>query len=143
MRRTLTLFLFAALFTIRLPAGWSEGQIHRIYYESGAIKGEFPMKKGRLNGTTRWYYESGAVGALMDYRENRLHGTTRIFYENGNTKKIVQWRDNTADGTSRYFSPDGQLIALERHSKGDLQVRWVFDGQGEALFCEEPGGENR
>lgn len=112
-------------------------EVHKTYYESGAVKGKFPVKNGKLEGTAQWFYESGALGALMQYRENKLNGVSKLFYESGGIKKITRLVDNKPVGMTSLFSSKGVLVGVERHQEGATVNRWFFDEQGRPVFCEE------
>jgi len=109
----------------------------QTYYESGALKGEFPVKNGHLDGAAKWYYQSGALGAVMSYRANRLEGISKTFYENGKVKKIVKMQGNKPVGFSRLYSETGRLSAAEIHQQGRMVGLWVYDANGWVNLCEE------
>lgn len=139
MKRKLCLgFLSAAIF-ILIPhmASAEKAESFQTYYESGALKGEFPVKNGHLDGAAKWYYQSGALGAVMSYRANRLEGISKTFYENGKVKKIVKMQDNKPIGVSRLYSETGSLSAAEIHQQGRMVGLWVYDANGWVNRCEE------
>lgn len=88
-------------------------QLRKVYYGDGALKGEFQVEAGRLEGQTKWYHKNGAVGALLNYRENRLHGPVKLYHDNGNIKKMAYYND------------------------GRLMTRWVFSENGQMNQCDE------
>jgi antitoxin component YwqK of YwqJK toxin-antitoxin module len=109
----------------------------RVYYQSGALKGEFPYIRGRLEGTVRWYYESGALGALLNYKQNRLDGVTQTFYESGRLHKMIRLQNNQPVGFTKYFAEDGHLSEVYTHRNGMPAVRWSYDNTGIILGCED------
>jgi hypothetical protein len=144
MRSILTLaaaFLMIGVSPLAFEAAASPGGAQprdaRMYYASGALKGEFPYRNGQLEGTVKWYYESGALGALMDYRKNRLHGYTWTFYESGRLKKVVRLDNNRPVGFAKFFAEDGRLVEVQHHTGGNPVSRWVHGGDGRVAVCEE------
>lgn len=139
MRRSLYGSLFSILLTFGFPCAASaeKAETFQTYYDSGALKGEFPVKNGYLEGPARWYYQSGALGAVMSYRGNRLEGVSKTFYENGNVKKIVTMHGNKPVGVSRVYSETGRLSAAEIHQQGRRVGLWVYDTDGLANRCDE------
>jgi antitoxin component YwqK of YwqJK toxin-antitoxin module len=113
----------------------------KLYYESGALKGEFPYLNGQLEGTVKWYYESGALGALMNYRKNRLQGFSWTFYETGSPRRIVHLENNKPVGPAKFFSEDGHLIEVQNHIEGKPANRWKYGPDGCVDVCEEIGPE--
>jgi len=109
----------------------------RTYYPSGALKAEFPLKDGRLEGETTWYYESGAIGAILSYKNNRLHGVTRTFYEDGTLKKEIQHENNRPVGKAKHFHRSGVLSFEDVYQSGKLTLRWHFNENGVMESCQE------
>lgn len=124
-------------FSIQSPASAEKAETFQTYYESGALKGEFPVKNGHLDGAAKWYYQSGALGAVMSYRANRLEGISKTFYENGKVKKIVKMQGNKPVGVSRLYSETGRLSAAEIHQQGRMVGLWIYDANGWVNLCEE------
>lgn len=127
----------AILLLIPAPAFAEKAESFQTYYESGALKGEFPVKNGHLDGAAKWYYQSGALGAVMSYRANRLEGVSKTFYENGKVKKIVKMQGNKPVGVSRLYSETGRLSAAEIHQQGRMVGLWIYDANGWVNLCEE------
>ena len=136
--RFLALFLLAAAMPVPAVSA-AAARDAKLYYESGALKGEFPYHDGKLDGTVKWYYESGALGALMDYRKNRLHGFTWTFYENGRLRKVVRLEDNRPVGHAKYFAENGALTEIQHHAGGKAVSRWIHGADGRVASCEEIG----
>ncbi len=133
----LGLLLIALVFSIPGTASAEKAESFQTYYESGALKGDFPVKNGHLDGAAKWYYQSGALGAVMSYRANRLEGISKTFYENGKVKKIVKMQGNKPVGVSRLFSETGRLSAAEIHQQGRMVGLWIYDANGWVNLCEE------
>lgn len=134
----ISLVLFLILMAGASPAFAEQRQPGeaRVYYSSGALKGEFPYFQGRLEGTVRWYYESGALGALLNYKQNRLDGVVRTFYESGRLNKVIRLKDNQPVGFAKYFAEDGHVTDIYVHRNGIAAVRWSYDEAGKILWCE-------
>lgn len=124
---------------IALSAFRMKGQADQMksYYPSGALKAEFPMKDGRLEGQTKWYYESGAVGAILNYRNNRLQGLSRSYYESGRLRKEILHENNLPVGKARHYYEDGTLMNEDLYRDGRLLLRWNYDRSGRIVVCED------
>ncbi len=127
----------AILFSIPGTASAEKAESFQTYYESGALKGEFPVKNGHLDGAAKWYYQSGALGAVMSYRANRLEGVSKTFYESGKVKKVIKMQGNKPVGVSRLYSETGHLSAAEIHRQGRMVGLWIYDANGRVNVCEE------
>lgn len=124
-----------------LPSAHAAGEraeTFQTYYENGALKGEFPVKNGHLDGPARWYYQSGALGAVMSYKASRLEGVSKTFYESGRVRKVVNMKSNRPIGVSRIYSESGRLSAAELHRQGRMVGLWYYDTEGKIDRCEDP-----
>lgn len=92
----------------------------RIYYESGALKGESHYQKGLLNGFSQFYAESGALLSRANYVEGKLEGELLQYFPSGSRYSEQKFLNGQAEGFQRYYYANGQLKTELEYAKGQL-----------------------
>jgi antitoxin component YwqK of YwqJK toxin-antitoxin module len=85
----------------------NQSDIIKDYYDSGALKSESTFRGGKRDGVTMAYYEDSKIKIEANFKEGKPHGRFREYYDNGN------------------------LMAEEIYSNGELMVQKHYDRDGE------------
>ena len=62
----------------------SDQTINRMWYESGQLQSEVPLKNGRMDGKAVFWYENGEVKAENHFSDDEMDGTFTEWDEEGN-----------------------------------------------------------
>jgi len=68
------------------------------YTEDGNLKSESEIKKGKLNGLSKYYYSDGKLEKIEHWRNNRLDGESIEYDEKGNVKYISHLKNGMLHG---------------------------------------------
>ncbi len=110
---------FSATYTlIENIAGY---EVHKGYYDNGAIRQICLYKNGMLNNMSKLYYPHGKVLAEIKYVNNVPSGTCRKFFESGTPQENVTMFDGQREGTTTTFYPNGNPKETVEYTKGIQQ----------------------
>jgi len=84
--------------------------IIQIYYESGELRGEIPIKDGLPEGVAKYYSETGMLTMDRVYRNGKKHGMER-FYNDGKMFSERRYENNKLISGYRY-GKNGEKIEL-------------------------------
>jgi antitoxin component YwqK of YwqJK toxin-antitoxin module len=87
--------------------------VEKVYYPSGKLMGEIPMRHGKKQGTMRWYYETGELKIEQETRNGRADGKLIYYYINGLKEKEGRLINDLRDGKFNYYDKSGRLIKTE------------------------------
>jgi len=75
----------------------SNNQFHglsRLYYESGALKGEMPYINGNQEGIARTYLQNGRLSEETPYKNNQRDGVETSYLKNGQVFARITYRND-------------------------------------------------
>ena len=99
--------------------------IGKSYFPSDKIKFEGPHKAGKFDGSEgKLYYQSGAVQYTGDFVADQFAGNGILFHENANKGYEGQFKENLPHGTGTMFDQEGN-----KKYHGEL-LNGKFDGLG-------------
>ena len=108
MKNFILLFVFSCLFKVSygLPdtiVDNSEKRWHKVYYESGEIQAEGPIKKNQITDRWRVYYESGEILSEANYKRGAREGWAVFYYKGGEIQQFGRWKKNLAVGLFKNY----------------------------------------
>ena len=101
----------------------SKPQVHKTFFEGGALKSEFTFAHCKLNASSREYYKDGAVMSVSEYKDNERVGVTKLYYRDGHVKELWDY----SQGTIKKYFPDGGLQAEGSIKDGPPAGDWKVD----------------
>jgi len=91
------------------------------WHENGNKSGHVEYdKNGTQIGLSISWYENGNMKARCEMHQGWIHGTYETFHPNGVLSESFQAKYGSKDGESTSYDENGNVIAVERYSDGDL-----------------------
>lgn len=95
------------------------------YYKNNQLAIEENYKDGKLNGISKWYDEDGQVTIDENYKNDKLlNGIYKEYYGNGQLMIELNFKDGQLNGISKIYHENGQLMA-EANFKDNILISGV------------------
>lgn len=128
----------------------SPPQVRAVKDREGRLQAEVSVVNGRKDGPVRFFHADGSLQTEGQYARDARHGAWTTVGPMGDTLSIVNYRHGRKDGLQAYWAENGQLLRIERFSKGlpdgplyrffadgsPRQITWYKDGVAEGTYME-------
>ena len=92
---------------------------YKEYYETGQLKRENPIVRGKRHGIEKEYYKNGKLLSEIPYVKGKKHGIEKEYYINGQLLSEIQYvRDEKHGICKTYLYSNGHLLKEEMWVKG-------------------------
>ena len=126
--------IFSILFFISLLTLVScDNNIHKEYYESGALKAEGKYKNGKLDGKSIVYYEDGSIYVEGSYKEGIENGIFKRYFSNGNLELDGTYREGKLNGVCKYYYENGNIESIIQYKDGEVISTIDYDEDGDII----------
>ena len=93
--------------------------VYKEYYETGQLKKEKPIVKGKRHGIEKEYYKNGKLLSEISYVKGKKHGIEKEYHINGQLLSEIQYvRDEKHGICKTYLYTNGHLLKEEMWVKG-------------------------
>lgn len=112
----------------------------RLYFESGELEHECPLKNGERHGIKYWWFESGVLESAQPFVDGLAHGVARQWHYDGRligTYRMAHgtgidlWRQPRVSNGSIYLSEAMHYKAGKRHG-----FEWWLDENQKTVYIE-------
>lgn len=130
------IFLFTIMmFSITGSVFAGETVIQKIYYDTGELKCEIPVKNNVKHGVVRCYYKSGALQVQFTMNNNKENGITRFYYENGKLESEVPFKNGNIDGTAKSYYENGAFKGETQYKNGKRDGKEIKYNKDGSIFA--------
>ncbi len=91
----------------------------KVYYRSGALRGEANFKNGKKEGLLKEYYRSGALKVEVNWKNGKQDGLRKKYYESGALESEANWKNDKQDGLGKEYYESGALKAEANFKNGE------------------------
>lgn len=114
--------LLLLIITLGLFSSCQQKEIREEKYESGQIKEQFYVIKGKNDayiktGEYLYYYENGQIAEKGTYKNNQLNGAYKKWYDNGILKTDFAFKDGKVHGTFKNYNNEGVLLVEANYAE--------------------------
>ena len=101
----------------------------KVYYRSGALRGEANFKNGKKEGPLKEYYESGALKVEVNWKNGKQDGLRKKYYESGALESESNWKNGKQDGLRKEYYESGALYVEEnwKDDKADGIIKEYYE----------------
>ena len=85
------------------------------YYESGQVRMEGAMKKGKRQGEWHAYLRDGRPWSIDVFKDGVLNGPSIVYWENGNLRWEGNYKDGQHCGEWKWYDEQGILLRVEHY----------------------------
>lgn len=107
--------------------------VQRIYYDSGALKGESYLRRGVLHGPSRFYTETGQLLAETVFSDGKREGECVFNYPSGYLYSRQHFVNGDWDGSQLFYYENGKIKTELQYKLGHLiATANLYDKEGRA-----------
>lgn len=119
------------IFILFLLTGCS---IHKVYYDSGEIKGIGKVKNEKKLGEWKFYYKNGQIRQEGRFNEGKQDGVWLFYHPNGKRQGIGQLNLGERSGIWKWYHENAKIYTERLWDNGILiEVLACYDGNGHPL----------
>ena len=108
--------LFKPVSTVELDFN---NHVYKEYYDTGQLKNEKPIVKGKRHGIEKEYYKNGKLLSEIPYVKGKKHGIEKEYHINGQLLSEIPYvRDEIHGICKTYLYSNGHLLKEEMWVKG-------------------------
>lgn len=106
-------------------------KVLRLYYDSGAIKGESTYHEGLLDGPSQFYTEDGKLLSNATFKNGKQEGECLWYYPSGAIYSKQNFRNDFWEGDQIFYYENGQVKTQFHCKAGSLQgIALLYNDQG-------------
>lgn len=93
-------------------------QYFKLYYKSGALYSEVPIKEGKRDGVSKNFYETGEIMSEIPFVKGQIDGTVINYFKDGKIASKREYQKDQLNGLFQDYDSDGEIMREQTYKKG-------------------------